>query len=146
MAAMNQLSPTTNVNVSATNYHNLHQRLSVDDHTIRIPHPLITDDLFTCVDEHNFSNCQFVEYSHDLPLDDAFSILSMNVRSLSSHHIEVESFIHHLHQPDCILMNETWLNSGNADLYGFSSYFHIFKTRESKGGGGVSLFIREEYS
>lgn len=108
--------------------------------------PLIIDDLFTCVDAHNHSNCKFVKYSYDFSFNSGYSILTLNVRSLPSHHLKVESLLHHLGHPDFILLSETWLNNTNAVLYRFSSYSHLYRTRLSKGGGGVSIYLKECHS
>ena len=39
---------------------------------------------------------------------------------------------------------ETWLDMDKFDLYQFSGYTHIGKTRDGQRGGGVSLFIKKE--
>ena len=40
-------------------------------------------------------------------------------------------------------LTETWLKKTNLDLYSFNGYNHVCNYRESKMGGGVSLFIKD---
>ena len=43
-----------------------------------------------------------------------------------------------------ISLTETWLKSSNADVYGIPGYSHEYLVRESKIGGGSSIYIRED--
>ena len=40
-------------------------------------------------------------------------------------------------------LTETWLKHYNKNLYNLKGYKHIFKIRENKSGGGVSMYIKE---
>ena len=39
---------------------------------------------------------------------------------------------------------ETWLSEYNKSLYNFKGYSHIYKLRDTKRGGGVSMFINNK--
>ena len=39
---------------------------------------------------------------------------------------------------------ETWLSEYNKSLYNFKGYSHIYKQRDKKRGGGVSMFINNK--
>lgn len=64
-------------------------------------------------------------------------ILYLNI---CSHYLELKTLIHHIGNPDFIILCETWLNKDNADLYGIDTYSHTYSIRQGKLGGGVSIF------
>ena len=41
-------------------------------------------------------------------------------------------------------LSETWLNPTNVSAYGISGYNHVHRTRNTRKGGGVSLFVSEK--
>ena len=43
-----------------------------------------------------------------------------------------------------IALTETWLNDLNSDIVGFLNYNHVFKCRQSKIGGGVSILVKND--
>lgn len=43
-------------------------------------------------------------------------------------------------------MSETWLKNHNTGLYGFDSYYHSYKCRGGRTGGGVSILTHEKYN
>lgn len=56
--------------VSDINNRSIHLCLSPDSSVNHVPQPLIIDDLFTCVDVHNYCNiCRFVHYNCDFSHD-----------------------------------------------------------------------------
>lgn len=144
MAAM---TVNTSESVSAINLdNNVFVSLSAVNAISSIYQPIIIHDLFNSVDNHNHSNCHLVEHHHNFSLDNCFCMLTVNIRSLPCHYLEMETFLHRLNYPDIVFITETWLNSLNTNLYGFNSYQHVCKTRTEKIGGGVSIFIRDTYS
>ena len=42
-------------------------------------------------------------------------------------------------------LSETWLNPSNVSTYGISEYDHVYRTRCTSRGGGVSLFVSEKF-
>ena len=48
------------------------------------------------------------------------------------------------HEFDVIALTETWLNDLNSDIVGFPNYNHVFKCRQSKIGGGVSILVKND--
>lgn len=97
-------------------------KLTNDDGRIISPQPLIVNDLFQTVDEHNIINCLTVNLS-DLQIKNSdLKILYLNIRSFPSHYMELETIIHVTKNPDFILLTETWLTPTNKDLYGFYLY------------------------
>ena len=53
-----------------------------------------------------------------------------------------ESFIDNLQGKFSIIgLTETWLTPVNADLHTLPGYCHVYRCRQGRQGGGVSLFI-----
>ena len=53
-----------------------------------------------------------------------------------------ESFIDNLQRKFSITgLTETWLTQVNADLHTLPGYCHVYRCRQGRQGGGVSLFI-----
>ena len=73
-----------------------------------------------------------------------FSVLHLNIRSLPKHHTELTNYLDELRLNFTVIgLSETWLNEVQHDLYDIDNYKHIYKYRENRKGGGVSLFIRD---
>ena len=71
-----------------------------------------------------------------------FGVLCLNIRGLACHWAEFLTLLGGMKQPPkCILLCETWLNKNNFKLYDIKNYssYHLF--RESKKGGGISIYI-----
>ena len=44
-----------------------------------------------------------------------------------------------------ITLCETWLSENNVGLYSFDGYKHEYRYRQNRSGGGVSIFIKDNY-
>ena len=64
---------------------------------------------------------------------DCFSFIHLNIHSVPK--ILINSSI--------IGLTETWLNDLNFSLYNIVGYNHVYKYREKKSGGGVSMYNKE---
>jgi hypothetical protein len=75
------------------------------------------------------------------------SLFHLNIRSLPKF---FDTLIPTLHASgihfNLISLSETWLKPSNADCYGIQGYAHEYLTRREKPGGGVSIFINENWN
>jgi hypothetical protein len=75
------------------------------------------------------------------------TFLHLNIRSIPKN---LDNFIATMHASemtlDLIGFSETWLKTSNADCYSIQDYTHEFLTREEKTGGGVSIFINQNWT
>ena len=70
------------------------------------------------------------------------SFLHANILSLKANRVMFESFINDLQRKFSIIgLTETWLTPVNADLHTLPGYCHVYRCRQGRQGGGVSLFI-----
>ena len=75
-----------------------------------------------------------------------FKILSLNIRSLSKHYEELSNLISSLSFTfSCIILTETFQNEDKKSLYSLTGYDSFEIYRGKKKGGGVSVFIKEEF-
>jgi exonuclease III len=76
----------------------------------------------------------------------SLSMLHLNIRSTPKN---LDTFVATLHSSameiDLITLSETWLKSSNADLHGIEGYAHEYLTRETRSGGGTSIYIKENW-
>ena len=81
----------------------------------------------------------------ELEIDDrAFSLLHSNIRSAVQNIDKLDSYLSTLnHKFSIVALSESWLKNHNHELYGLSGYRSEHQYRTHKGGGGVSIFIRE---
>ena len=70
------------------------------------------------------------------------SFLRADIRSLKANRVMFESFIDYLQRKFSIIgLTETWLTPVNADLHTLPGFCHVYRCRQGRQGGGVSLFI-----
>ena len=93
-----------------------------------------TDDSFNkCLSRHSIS-------------DNSFSVAHLNIRSIPANFSAFLSYMENLeHCFTVIGLSETWLNPTNVSAYGISGYNHVHRTRSTRKGGGVSLFVSEKF-
>ena len=73
------------------------------------------------------------------------SVFHLNIRSLPRNFSHLEILLSKLHHSFTIVaITETWLTDAVASLYALPNYNHEFICRDSRPGGGVSLFIRKD--
>ena len=92
-----------------------------------------TDDSFNkCLSRHSIS-------------DNSFSVAHLNIRSIPANFSAFLSYMENLeHCFTVIGLSETWLNPTNVSAYGISGYNYVHRTRSTRKGGGVSLFVSEK--
>lgn len=74
---------------------------------------------------------------------DCLSIMHHNIRSLPKHDDQLTSYLRCLTvEFNIIGLSETWLSNENAGVYGIDNYQHIYNCRQTRRGGGVSLYIK----
>jgi len=73
-----------------------------------------------------------------------FSLLHLNIRSFNQNSDEFCVFLEQLSvKPDIVVLTETWFSPSYTDeLYGYRAH-HVY--RKDRRGGGVSVFVRENY-
>jgi hypothetical protein len=96
--------------------------------------------------KYYYSNTLYDEIKPKMANAD-LSVLHLNIRSLPK---IVDILIPTIHASglnfNIIALSETWLKDTNADCYGIPGYAHEYLTRGDKTGGGVSLFINENWT
>ena len=124
------------------------------------------DDIIEYHGDIDPDKCYFNEYSHKLfkncnyytedsfnrylakhvISNNSFSVAHLNIRSIPANLSAFLSFIDSLdHCFTVIGLSETWLNPSNVSTYGISGYNHVYRTRCTSRGGGVSLFVSEKF-
>jgi exonuclease III len=75
------------------------------------------------------------------------SIFHLNIRSIPKIFDTLLPTIHAsgIHF-NLISLSETWLRPSNVDCYGIQGYAHEYLTRGDKAGGGVSIFINDQWT
>ena len=77
---------------------------------------------------------------------DCFSLFHLNIRSVPKNLGSLEHYLKMLKFKFSIIgITETWLSSSNIDLYCMPGYDHYYMYRTAKRGGGVSLYINENF-
>ena len=75
---------------------------------------------------------------------DCFSFIHLNIRRVPKNINQFELYLRNIqHEFSIIGLSETWLNESNFSLYNIVGYNHVYKYREKKSGGGVSMYIKE---
>jgi len=98
----------------------------------------------------NVAECKY--YTEDLFHDmiasnphlvNNMSLLHLNVRSIPKNFDSLTNYLHSLnHCFDIIGITETWHSSSTIDLYDMPGYKCIHKYRDTRKGGGVTYYIR----
>ena len=79
--------------------------------------------------------------------NDNFSILNLNIRSLTANIDILNAFLCSLNiKFDVLCLTESWLNSSTKDLIHMNNYNSVHSLRPFKRGGGVSIFINNNIS
>ena len=86
-----------------------------------------------------------MEFNNYSFIDTNFSILNLNIWSLYTNYVNLQHFLEGLNISFSVLsFSVTWLSEYNKYLYKFKEYSHIYKLRNKKRGGGVSIFINSK--
>ena len=105
------------------------------------------------LNELNISECNYYNestfkamISDRSGLDNALSMMHLNVRSIQKHFDEVVEYINSINYNfDIIGFSETWHTNSTADLYNIPGYQCMHKYRESRKGGGVTLYLKDKF-
>jgi exonuclease III len=125
LQCINDDEPLTDIDPDA-NYFALAGNTSLDNSNY-----FTTNSFKTYINKNNITN-------------DNLSFIHFNVRSLSQNITELSAFLETLCVKfSCICLTETWLRDNTVDLYNMSGYNHIYKYRENRPGGGVSIFLHD---
>ena len=72
------------------------------------------------------------------------SMVHMNIRSTAKNLNKFDLYLNNLkHDFSVIALSETWLKDHNCDRYGIDGYNAEHNLRPIRGGGGVSLYIKD---
>lgn len=76
---------------------------------------------------------------------ETFSLIHYNIRSLSKNFDKMSNHLDLLqHEFSIIGISETWLKNNDSDFYNLNKYTLITCNRESRQGGGVALYIKDD--
>ena len=90
-------------------------------------------------------------YPDELKKDKTFKVskltlLHYNIRSLPKHHDDFSNYLSYQNiNFDIVVLSETFLNNHNKDNYPIPGYYGTHLIRNDKRGGGVSIYIRNEF-
>ena len=107
----------------------------------------VDPDLNILLDNNSINYRYFTEmgFNNNSFLDINFSLFNLNIRSLPKKYVNLQHFLEGLNISFSVLsFTETWLSEYNKSLYNFTGYSHIYKLRDKKRGGGVSIFINNK--
>ncbi len=102
---------------------------------------------------NNNYNCNS-EYLEEGKLNDFFNfnnnsslnLIHINCRSMNKNFKSLANLLHRIDGPlTAIGVSETWLNSINEENYCISGYKFVCMSRSDKIGGGVGLFVNNNY-
>ena len=79
---------------------------------------------------------------------DMFSFIHVNIRSLPMNFDNLVIFLGLLNRNlSCIGISETWLNDiSPIDIFNIPSYSFLCKSRSSRQGGGVGIYVNNTYN
>ena len=78
-------------------------------------------------------------------MHEKFSLLHLNIRSISNKFDSLKNLINTLNIPFQIIgLTETWLNENNKDCFTMNNYEYFGSNRLEKRGGGVCLYVSKE--
>ena len=109
------------------------------------------------IEDGNTSNFDDIPCNYHLPLEakdlisesqtnEDFSILHLNIRSISNKFDSLKDLIISLNKDFSIIgLSENWLNDANNDQFEIKNYTHIHSHRSQKRGGGISLYITDQF-
>ena len=75
-----------------------------------------------------------------------FSVFHVNIRSLLGKLDDIKSLVANMHQPFSVIgISETWLNDTTQDLVNLPGYIFLSNHRTTKPGGGVGLYLQNDF-
>ena len=100
--------------------------------------------------DNNSINCRYfteMEFYNNSFIGTNLSLFNLNIRSLPKNYVNLQHFLEGLNKIICfsvLSFTETWLYEYNKSLYNFKGYSHIYKLKDKRRGGGVSMFINNK--
>ena len=89
----------------------------------------------------------FVSKTSKLCTYDCFSLFHLNIRSVPKNLSQLKCYCEGLQFSFTVVgLSETWLNESSRDLYAIDGYQHFNCIRDKKRGGGVSLFVKNNFN
>lgn len=93
-----------------------------------------------------YNENQFEHLIKRLPSDQILSAFHLNIRSLPKNYDHLSQLLSSMnHNFSIIALTETWLSEDTINLYELPLYNSLHLTRKHKSGGGVVLYIRNDY-
>ena len=81
------------------------------------------------------------------PTENRLSLCHINIRSLQANLHSFEKYLENLDiKFSCVGVTETWLQDHNCDLYNLNGYELIENHRQTRRGGGVGIYLKEDIS
>jgi len=103
--------------------------------------------MFDASDDFDYQYYDPEDFSNlcNLSKEGGFSVVHFNIRSFNSNADELYAFLDRLKtRPSIIVLSETWFSPAyTADIEAYCSY-HVY--RDARRGGGVSVYVRDDYT
>ena len=111
-------------------------------------HTSIGNDDYDMLTNINNISCKYYlpnDISRDIPSNEHFSILNLNIRSIINKFDSLKYLLKSLkHSFSIISLTETWLDNENCTDYKLDNFNFVSTNRNKKKGGGVGMFISND--
>ena len=93
---------------------------------------------------HDYTSDQ---HNCNINLDDKLSIIHFNSRSLFTNFVNIKDYLHSFSHPFSIIaVSETWINKDKGVDFELNDHELSYNNRQSKGGGGVAIYVHRDVS
>ena len=83
-----------------------------------------------------------MEFNNYFTTPDNFSLFNLNIRSLPKNVVNLQHFLEGINIYFLVLsFTKTRLTEYNISLHNFTGYSYVYKLRDKRRGGGVSMII-----
>jgi len=105
------------------------------------------DDDFDQVQTYALTGTNYENYN-DMQTSLGLKVVSLNIRSLSKHYMDLRELLQAKIKPDIIALQEIWAASGKFHIPGFNLELNRRNCKNStkKRGGGTAIYIRDDIS
>ena len=80
-----------------------------------------------------------------IPTENRLSLCHINIRSLQANLHSFEKYLENIDiKFSCVGVTDTWLQDHNCDLYNLNGYELIENHRQTRRGGGVGMYLKED--
>ena len=121
--------------------------LNTDDPVDDNPRPFLSKSLNDAINDLCKEESSYFDINsfNELPKGGDFNLIHFNSRSLNKNINNIEDYLSHLnHNFTAIGCTETWLKDDFSSLIHLKNYNLVENHRQSKRGGGVCLFIKDD--